>query len=138
MKYAIPLLVMFVVDASASVVFPTTFNVPVKIPFPIVAPVALKLVVDALASVAVPVMLSVVPVREEMKALVNVRPDPEIFVVEALSAVKFVVEAITDANKVVVPLVEITSVNVFIPANDCDVVDTNPRAAVPASGIANV
>ena len=97
--------VAFVKNTFPNVVSPFTFNVPVKIPFTPVKPLVLKLVVDALVSVAF-----------VEKRFVRLAPRAERFVVDALkifalSAVKFVVEAVIASNVFAKKLVEVEFVN---------------------------
>jgi len=111
----------------ANVVFPTTFNVPVKIPLlPVkpfeerfvvdalvnvafvekrddnVAPVALKLVVEALLIVAIPVVFVFVKVAPVADKLVVLALVIVAFVIVAPVALKFVVDAF---NIVAIPVV---------------------------------
>ena len=75
--------------------------------FPNVAPFAVRLVVEALVAVKLPI-----------KPLVNERPDPERLDVDAYSAKKFVVDAVTAASNVAVAFVAVKLV-----------VDARPNAA---------
>jgi hypothetical protein len=127
-----------VVDANPKVVWPKTLNVPVKIPFPPVNPVALKLVVLAFANVAFVEkrLLIVAPFAERFvveafveNRLVRVAPVALKLVVEALVAQKFVEKRFVEVALVITELVA----NIF-----CENRFKNLSAFVPSERVMSV